>query len=48
MFNIHEDAKKYEDYVIGLRHEFHRHPELSDQEGWTRWEFLTPVWLAPM
>ena len=32
MFNIHEDAKKYEDYVIGLRHEFHRHPELSDQE----------------
>ena len=35
MFNIHEDAKKYEDYVIGLRHEFHRHPELSDQEVWT-------------
>ena len=35
MFNIHEDAKKYEEYVIGLRQEFHRHPELSDQEVWT-------------
>ena len=35
MFNIHEEAKKYENYVIDLRHEFHRHPELSDQEVWT-------------
>ena len=35
MFNIHEDAKKYEEYVIALREEFHRHPELSDQEVWT-------------
>lgn len=35
MFNIHEDAKKYEEYVIGLRQEFHQHPELSDQEVWT-------------
>lgn len=35
MFNVHEDAKKYEEYVIGLRQEFHRHPELSDQEVWT-------------
>lgn len=35
MFNIHEDAKKYGEYVIGLRQEFHRHPELSDQEVWT-------------
>lgn len=35
MFNIHEDAKKYEEYVIGLRQDFHRHPELSDQEVWT-------------
>lgn len=35
MFNIHEDAKKYEEYVISLRQEFHRHPELSDQEVWT-------------
>ena len=35
MFNIHEDAKKYEEYVIDLRQEFHRHPELSDQEVWT-------------
>ena len=35
MFNIHEDAKKYEEYVIGLRQEFHRHPELADQEVWT-------------
>ena len=35
IFNIHEDAKKYEEYVIGLRQEFHRHPELSDQEVWT-------------
>lgn len=35
MFNIQEDAKKYEEYVIALREEFHRHPELSDQEVWT-------------
>ena len=35
MINIKDDAKKYEDYVISLRHEFHRHPELSDQEFWT-------------
>ncbi len=35
MINIKEDAKKYKEYVISLRHELHRHPELSDQEVWT-------------
>lgn len=29
---IEEIAKKYEDYVIRMRREFHRHPELSKQE----------------
>lgn len=27
--------KDFEDYVTGLRREFHRHPELSGQEAWT-------------
>lgn len=30
-----DQVKKYEDYVIGLRRELHRHPELSGQEIWT-------------
>lgn len=33
--NIYEESKKYEEYVINLRREFHRHPELSDKEFWT-------------
>ena len=30
--DIHELAKKYEDYMISIRREFHMHPELSLQE----------------
>ena len=30
--NIHELAKKYEEYMLDLRHYFHMHPELSLQE----------------
>lgn len=35
MSKISEAAKKYEDYVIGVRRDLHRHPELSGQEVWT-------------
>ncbi|MBR2806983.1 MAG: amidohydrolase [Oscillospiraceae bacterium] len=33
--NFLDLAKKYEDRVIGIRHELHRHPELSSEEKWT-------------
>ncbi|HAM05223.1 MAG TPA: amidohydrolase, partial [Megasphaera sp.] len=32
MNQIQELAKKYQDTVVSLRREFHRHPELSFQE----------------
>lgn len=33
--NICEYAKKYEQYIVQLRREFHKHPELSEKEEWT-------------
>ena len=30
--NVHELAKKYEDYMLDLRHYFHMHPELGLHE----------------
>lgn len=33
--NVMEEVKKYQDYAVAMRREFHRHPELSWQEEWT-------------
>lgn len=30
--NVLEEVKKYKDYAVAMRREFHRHPELSWQE----------------
>lgn len=48
--NVHELAKKYEDYMLDLRHYFHMHrnwacmkkTHLSAyRKSWAKWVFLT-------